>query len=152
MSNSTTSRIVIFDPDEEGLRKALVGRKLSPELTKFLNDLLKRKKWARKIHIPSARDDLAVVLVFATTLKPGGLEILSELHVYFAGQVIVEQWEIAGENDHIHLLPKEAFRALDIAKVHVDGSLVHVEFSIPLPDGHSERRVKTFDFSTNQQD
>lgn len=152
MTTTTTHRIAIFEPDEEALKKAVIGRDLSPGLAAFLQNLLKRKKWARKINIPSGHNDVAVVLVFTTALKEGGLEILSELHVYFAGQIIVEQWEVAGEAQRIHLLPKEAFRALDITKVRVEGSLVHVEFTVPMPGGQSGQHEKTFDFSPGEHE
>jgi len=54
-----------------------VDRELSPGLIEFLKNLLKRKKWARKINIPSGHSDAAAVLVFATDLKEGGWEIFS---------------------------------------------------------------------------
>jgi hypothetical protein len=148
MKKSATSKIVIFEPDEEQLKRALVGRNLSPALVEFLKNLLKRKKWARRINIPSDRDDVAAVLVFAATLKEAGLEILSELHVYFAGKIVVEKWEIAGASEKIALLPKDVFRAIDISKVRVEGAEVSVEFSAPRMDRtSSETLVKIFDFS-----
>lgn len=149
MTKSTTHKITIYEPDEEELKRALVGRALSPDLAAFLKNLLKRKKWARKINIPSGHDDVAAVLVFTTTLKEEGLEILSELHVYFAGKTIVEKWEIAGERERIRLLPKEAFRAIDISKVRVEGSVVNVEFTVPMPGGQSGTHVKAFDFAAD---
>jgi hypothetical protein len=150
MMKTTTHRITIFEPDEEALKKAVIGRDLSPGLAAFLQGMLKRKRWARKINIPAGHNDVAAVLIFTTTLKEGGLEILSELHVYFAGEIAVQKWEIAGENQRIHLLPKEAFRALDITKVRVEGSLVYVEFTVPLANGQNEQHVETFDFSKGE--
>jgi len=148
MKKSATSRIVIFEPDEEELKKALVGRELSPSLDAFLKMLLKRKKWARKINIPSGRDDVAVVLVFTSALKEAGLEIFSELHIFFAGKIFVEKWQLVGERERIALLPKEIFRALDISKVRVEGTLVSVEFCVPSIGGRrAETLVKAFDFS-----
>ncbi len=147
MSKSTTKRIVIFEPDEEQLKNALVGRNLSPGLLEFLKHLLKAKKWARKINIPSAHDDVAAVLVFTTSLKEAGLEIFSELHVFRAGKTLVERWEVVGEAEQISLLPKEAFRAINIEKVRVRGAEVDIEFSVPTVGGHSSILVKTFDFS-----
>jgi len=150
MKKSTT-RIVIFEPDEEALKRALVDREVSPELAAFLKNLLKRKKWARKINIPSGHNDVAVVLVFATALKEAGLEIFSELHVFFAGRIIVEKWQVVGERERIALLPKEIFRAIDIHKVRVEGERVSVEFSLPTTGAQSsEMLVKTFDFSGDQ--
>jgi len=147
MSKSTTSRIVIFEPDQDRLDKALLDRELTPELSDFLKNLLKRKKWARKINIPSGRDDVAAVIVFTTTLKEGGLEILSELHVFFAGKIMIEKWQVLGESERTSLLAKEVFRAINIDKVRVEGSCVNVEFSVPLPGRNSKPRVKTFDFA-----
>jgi hypothetical protein len=146
--NKTTGRIVLFEPDVDALQKALADREVSPDLGAFLHGLLKRKKWARKINLPSGHDDVAVVLVFTTTLKEAGLEIFSELHVFFAGKIIVEKWQIVGEGERIALLPKEIFRAIDIAKVRVEGLRVSVEFRVP-PMGRqsSETLVKTFDFA-----
>lgn len=129
------------------LKIALAGRQVSPGLAEFLKNLLKRKKWARKINIPSDHDDAAAVLVFTTQLKEGGLEIFSELHVFCAGRTMVEKWQVVGEDQQISLLPKEAFRAIDISKVHVDGLVVNVEFSVPIVGGQSRTLIKTFDFS-----
>ena len=147
MSKSITKRIVIFEPDAERLKNALAGRQVSPGLAEFLNTLLKRKKWARKINIPSDHDDVAAVLVFTTQLKEGGLEIFSELHVFCAGRSMVEKWQVVGEGERISLLPKEAFRAIDISKVRVEGVQVNVEFSVPIVGGQSRTLIKTFDFS-----
>lgn len=149
MTKAHTQRITIFEPDEEGLKKALLGREVSPGLAAFLHGLIKRKKWARKINIPSGRDDAAAVLVFTSSLKEGGLEILSELHVYLAGKVIIEKWEIAGEWERIRLMPKEAFRAIDMSRVRVEGAVMIVEFTIPTVEGQSGVHVKTFDFSAD---
>jgi len=147
MSKSSTKKIVIFEPDEEGLKKALVGRDLSPELAAFLKNLLKRKKWARKINIPSGRNDVAAVLVFTTTLKEAGLEIFSELHVFCAGKIMVEKWQVLGESERTSLLGKEVFRAIDISKIRVEGAEVNIEFSGPTIDGQSSTLTKTFDFA-----
>ena len=147
MPKSTTNRIVIFEPDEEQLKIALAGRNLAPGLVEFLQNLLRAKKWARKINIPSTHDDVAAVLVFTSALKEAGLEICSELHVFFAGKTIVEKWEVVGEAEPISLLPKEAFRAIDIHKVRVQGSSVNIEISVPTVRGHSGTLIKTFDFS-----
>ncbi|MEZ0256651.1 MAG: hypothetical protein ACAI37_15305, partial [Chthoniobacter sp.] len=114
---------------------ALVGRDVSPGMAEFLKNLLRRKKWVRKINIPSGYNDVAAVLLFATTLKEEGLEILSELHIYCGGKVLIEKWEVAGETEHIRSLPKETFRAIDITKVRVDGPAVKVEFTVPTPAG-----------------
>jgi hypothetical protein len=147
MSKSTTKKIVLFEPDEEQLNQAMVGRDLSPGLVEFLKNLLKAKKWARKINIPSQHDDVAAVLVFTSALKEAGLEIISELHVFYAGKTMVEKWEVVGEEEQISLLPKEAFRAIDIHKVRVQGSSVNIEISVPTARGHSGTLIRTFDFS-----
>jgi hypothetical protein len=148
MRRDTTSKIVIFEPDEETLQRALVGREVSPELAAFLKNLLQRKKWARKINIPSGHDNVAAALVFTTALKEAGLEIFSELHVFFAGKVCVEKWQVVGERERIALLPKEIFRTVDISKVRIDGARVRVEFSLPSVGAECrESLVRTYDFS-----
>jgi hypothetical protein len=147
MSKSTTKRIVIFEPNEEQLNDALAGRDLSPALSDFLNKLLETKKWTRKINIPSGYDDVAAVLVFTTALKEEGLEILSELHVFFADRIMIEKWQVVGRAERISLLPKEVFHAININKVRVQGDQVNVEFSVPMIGGDSGTLIKTFDFS-----
>lgn len=147
MSKSTTSRISIFEPDAAQLKNALVDRELSPGLSAFLQNLLKRKKWARKINIPSGHSDVAAVLVFTTALKEGGLEIFSELHVFFSGKIMVEKWQVVGETERTSLLPKEVFRAIDISKVRIEGASVSVEFNVPMLGGQSSTLTKIFDFS-----
>jgi hypothetical protein len=144
----STRKIALFEPNEELLFNALEGRELSSGLRQFLLGLLERKKWPRKINVPSGHNDAAAVLIFTSVLKEAGLEISSELHVYLAGKVLIEKWQVAGENDRIALLPKEAFRAIDIEKVRVNGSLVTIEFSIPSANGDGSTLHKTFDFST----
>jgi hypothetical protein len=151
MRRDTTSKIVIFEPDEETLQRSLVGREVAPELQAFLKSLLLRKKWARKINIPSGYNNVAAALVFTTTLKEAGLEIFSELHVFFSGKVFVEKWQVVGERERIALLPKEIFRAVDISKVRVDGARVRVEFSLPsVGESCRETLLKTYDFSEEE--
>ncbi len=128
------------------LQKAVAGREVSRGLAEFLENLLRRKKWVRKINIPARHDDVAAVLLFTTTLKKGGLEILSELHIYCAGKKMIEKWEVAGEWDSIRSLPKESFQAIDITSVRVEGESVSVEFTVPSSTGQSEALVTTFDF------
>ena len=147
MSKSTTEKIVIIEPEEDELKNALDGRDVSPGLAEFLKNLLKSKKWARKINIPSDYNDVAAVLVFSTTLKEGGLEIFSELHVFFSGKIMVEKWQVVGESERTSLLPKEVFRAIDINKVRVEERQVNIEFSVPMIGGNSTTVTKTFDFA-----
>jgi len=148
ISKSTTRQILIFEPDEELLKKHLVGRDVSPELAQFLRRLMKGKKWARKINIPSSHDNLAAALVFSSELKQGGLEIFSELHVFFEGRTIVEKWPVVEEKDRISTLPKETFTSIEIEKVRQeDNEIVNVTIVIPGPGGISRTTVRTFDFS-----
>ena len=147
-AKTVTQHIAVSEPDEELLKKSVQGRELSPELATFLKNLIRTKKWTRKVTLPSCHDDLAVALVSTSTLKEGGLEILSELHVFFSGATIIEEWQVVGERERIALLPKEIFRAIDISKVRVAGAQVSVEFSVPAVGAQSsETLVKTFDFS-----
>lgn len=147
LSKSTTRQILIYEPDEDQLTKYLAGRDISPELGKFLSRLMKGKKWPRKINIPSSHDDLAAALVFSSELKPGGLEIISELHVFLQGVTMVEKWPIVGEGDRISSMPKENFSAVEIEKVRLeDALLVQVTLKMPSPSG-TKTIVRSFDFS-----
>jgi len=145
-AKSESRRIAIFEPNQADLDEAVIGREVSGGLAGFLANLLRRKKWVRKINIPSGYDDVAAVLLFTTTLKEGGLEILSELHIYFAGRSMIEKWEVAGEWEQISSLPKEALQAIDITRVQVDGKVVSVEFTVPSSTGRSGSHVTKFDF------
>jgi len=149
MSKSSTSKIVILEPDQEHLEQQLAGRDLSPDLHRFLTNLLKTKKWPRMINIPSGRDDLAAVLVFTTALKEDGLEILSELHVFFAGRIMVEKWVVLGETDRATRLPKEALSPIVIEKVRAQGEQVNVEIAASGPGEHIPIS-RSFDFSAEE--
>jgi hypothetical protein len=146
-SKSSTRRIVLSEPDGELLTKYLEGRQVSPALARFLKNLISVRKWMRKINIPSGRDDLAAALIFTTNLKPGGLEIICELHVHFAGHVIVEEWEVLGEHEQASALPGEMLRALEIDKVRARGDRVTVELTMPRPARGSQTIVRCFDFA-----
>jgi hypothetical protein len=139
-------RIAIFEPNQRDLDEAVIGRDVSGGLAEFLANLLRRKKWVRKINIPSNYDDVAAVLLFTTTLKKGGLEILSELHIYCDGRAMIEKWEVAGEWEQMRSMPKEAFQAIDITAVRVDADMVSVEFTVPSSKGRSGSYVTKFDF------
>ncbi|WP_157447654.1 hypothetical protein [Chthoniobacter flavus] len=141
---------MIFEPNQADLDKAVLGRDVSAGLAKFFENLLQRKKWVRKINIPSRHDDVAAVLLFTTTLKEGGLEILSELHIYCAGKTMIEKWEVAGEWQQIRSLPQESFQAIDITKVRVDGNVVSVDFTVPSSEGQSGLYFTQFDFSSDE--
>jgi hypothetical protein len=147
MQKFTTGRISLREPDEEHLKRELVGREISPELFQFLKNLLKAKKWTRKINIPSGHTDVAAVLVFTSQLKEAGLEIFSELHLFHLGKTIVEKWEVCGETEQTNRLPKEAFMAIEIDKVRVNGPEVSIEFRVPTSTGDTETIIRTFDFS-----
>jgi len=123
---------------------------MSPALSKFLLNLMRTKKWTRKITLPSTHDDVAVALVFTSTLKETGLEILSELHVFFSGEIIIEEWQVVGESEKTSTLPKELFSSVSIGKVHVEGEKVHVALTIPMSDGISKNIVKIFDFGLDE--
>ncbi len=143
LAKSTTANIVISEPDEEQLRSSLQGREVSPELRKFLLNLLKTKKWTRKITLPSTHENVAVVLVFASSLKETGLEIVTELHVFFNKKIIVEEWQVVGENEKTSAIPKEAFTSMCIQKVVVEGdSRVHVGLQVPHSPCFGRQRVK----------
>lgn len=150
LEKSTTAHIVISEPDEEQLRRSLQGRELSPELSKFLLNLMKTKKWTRKITLPSTHENVAVALVFASTLKEGGLEIVTELHVFFNNRTIVEEWKVLGESDETSAIPKEAFTSMSIRKVVVEDDSVHVELTIPSSGGQMKVIDKRFDFGTGE--
>jgi len=149
LSKSSTRQILVSEPDEDMLKKQLEGRDLSPKLASFLTSLIKRKKWPRKINIPSAYDNLAAVLVFTSELKEAGLEIFSELHVFFADAVIVEKWRVMGEKERTSSMPKEAFSSIEIEKVRIENGLVNVTLKVPVAGG-DKTVVRTFDFTANE--
>ena len=87
--------------------------------------------------------------VFTTGLKEGGLEIFSELHIFLAGKIMVEKRRVVGERERISFLPKEAFRAISIDKVRVEGARVNVEFNMPTaddrrPEPHADQNLRFF--------
>lgn len=144
---ATTQNIVISDPDEEDLESRLGERALSPELFRFLKKLVKTNKWTRKITIPSTHDDVAVVLLFTSKLKEAGLEILIEIHVFFKGQTVVEEWEMLPEIEHPTSLQPGIFNALDIEKVQVQDARVRVDLKVLIPGGEQTKVLKIYDFS-----
>jgi hypothetical protein len=154
LEKSTTRQILIYEPDEDQLKKHLVGRNVSPGLRQFLRRLMKGKKWARKINIPSTHDNLAAALVFTSELKEGGLEIFSELHVFYAGKIMIEKWPVVGENEKISSLPKEAFMSIEIDKVRIKpGDVIQVTIQVPISGQKSKTAVRTFDFgAANEPD
>lgn len=151
VSKSSTRQILIFEPDEDQLKKHLAGRDISPELGQFLTRLMKGKKWPRKINIPSSHDNLAAAVVFSSELKKDGLEIFSELHVFFDGATIVEKWTVVNEADKISSLPKETFSSIEIEKVRLeDNHLVQVALKMALPGRTSKTVLRTFDFQSDE--
>jgi len=102
----------------------------------------------RKINIPSSRDDLAAAIVFTSTLKDAGLEIHSELHVFFAGRTISEKWQVAGEREE---KSRAAFTSVEVCKVRLEGdTLVRVEIGMILSTGEPKTQVRTFDFAIEE--
>ena len=149
-AKSVTARIVISEPDEEALERNLQGRELTPELRNFLLNLVKTKKWTRKITLPSSHENVAVALVFTSSLKETGLEIVTELHVFFDNKIIIEEWQVVGESEKTSAIPKEAFTSMSIQRVLVEGAFVHVELFAPLPDGKGKIVAKSFDFDAEE--
>lgn len=145
-----TQHVVIRDPEEKLLEEQLKNRALTPELLKFLKRLVKTKKWTKKITIPSAHDDVAVVLLFTSSLKQGGLEIITEIHVFFAGRIVVEEWETLPESRNPSSLPVGIFASMDIEKVRVLDKQVEVALRMQAPDGKNTRILKTYDFLTEK--
>lgn len=142
-----TAKIVMSEPDEDLMKTMLQGRQVTPGLAKFLRNLVKTKKWTRKITLPSDYENAAVALVFSSSLKESGLEIVTELHVFFDDKVIVEEWQVLGEKEKASNVPKEAFTSMGIRKVYVDRGEVRVELNAPLPGGDERIIEKTFDFN-----
>jgi hypothetical protein len=62
-------------------------------------------------------------------------------------RIIVEKWEVCGETEQTYRLPKEAFMAIEIDKVWVNGPEVSIEFRVPTSTGDTETLTRTFDFS-----
>jgi hypothetical protein len=144
---STTSRILAVEPNEELLHAAIGGRNLSPELLRSLRRLLTSRKWAQQVNIPSTHNAVAVVMVFTSALKEGGLEILSEMHVFYEDKRIVEQWIVVKEKERTTASKTHALQELGIEKVRVEGTKVHVSVRGPVADGALRTVVKTFDFA-----
>ena len=147
-----TTRIVISEPSEDQLESGLKSRELAPELVSFLRNLMKANRWTRKINIPSARHDLCAALVFTSTLKESGLEIFSELHVFFAGRVMVEKWQVVGETEQTSALPQEAFSSVDIPKVRLNGTCVEVAIIGIGRGGELRTDTRRFEFGSEAQD
>ena len=147
IQKKSTQKVVISDPDEELLEMKLEGRKLSPELSKFLKSLVKTKKWTKNITIPSMHDSVAVVLLFTSSLKEAGLEILSEIHVFYFGKIFVEIWEMLPETETPTSLPPGIFGSVDVGKVRVNNSSVYVEMIVQAAEEVKKRVLKVYDFS-----
>jgi len=146
LQKEMTRKVVISDPNEELLEIKLQGRTLSPELSRFLKSLVKTKKWTKNITIPSTHDSVAVALLFTSSLKEAGLEILSEIHVFYCGRTYVEVWEMLPETEHPTSLPPGIFSSVDVGKVRVNGSLIYVEMLVFQSEGTKKRVLKTYDF------
>ena len=142
-----TRKVVISDPSEELLQSKLQGRTISPDLSRFLKSLVKTRKWTKNITIPSTHDNVAVALLFTSSLKETGLEILSEIHVFYCGQTYIEVWEMLQENEHPSSLPPGIFNSVEVGKVRVHNSNVHVEMRVLMADGNKKRVLKIYDFS-----
>lgn len=143
---STTKRIVISEPDEEQLQQHLDGRAVSPGLGRFLRNMINGRKWARKINIPSAHDNLAAVLVFTSELKERGLEISSELHVFFEDRTFVEKWQVLGESEQTSSVSTNMFRSVEIDKVRLENGRVSVALQL-VGDGVEKTATRIFDFN-----
>ena len=150
LQKELTRKVVISDPNEELLEMKLKGRTLSPELSRFLKSLVKTRKWTKNITIPSTHDSVAVALLFTSSLKEAGLEILSEIHVFYCGRTYVEVWEMLPENEHPTSLPPKIFSSVDVGKVRVSGTLVYVEMLVNQAEGVKKRVLKTYDFSEEE--
>jgi len=144
-----TRKVVISDPNEDLLKSKLEGRTLSPGLSQFLKSLVKTRKWTKNITIPSTHDNVAIALLFTSSLKEAGLEILSEIHVFYDGKTYIEVWEMLQENEPPTSLPPGIFNSVDVGKVRVHGSFIHVEMRVLLANGNKKRVLKEYDFSSD---
>ena len=150
LQKELTRKVVIADPNEELLKIKLEGRTIAPELFRFLKNLVKTKKWTKNITIPSTHDNVAVALLFTSILKEAGLEILSEIHVFYCGRLFVDVWEMLQETEHPSSLPPRIFSSVEVGKVKVSDSLVYVEMRVLLAGGIKKRVLKTYDFSIEE--
>ncbi|MEI9898025.1 MAG: hypothetical protein WDN28_30255 [Chthoniobacter sp.] len=153
MPKSSTQRIVIFEPDEAQLKSALADRQISSGLAEFLKNLLKRKRWARKINIPSDHEDVAAVLVFTTTLKDGGVGDFQRTARLFRGPH--HGGKMAGgrrSRSGSRCCRRKPFARSISPRFRVEGAQVDVEFSVPIVGGQSRTLVKTFDFSVEDSE
>ena len=146
LQKELTRKVVIADPNEELLKLKLAGRTLAPELLRFLKTLVKTRKWTKNITIPSTHDNVAVALLFTSSLKEAGLEILSEIHVFYCGRTYVEVWEMLPESEHPSSLPPRIFSSVEVGKVRVTAPLVNVEMRVLMAGGVKKRVLKTYDF------
>lgn len=120
-----TARIVIDDPDPKDLVEHLKGRDLSPDLVSYLKQTVQRHKGGtRKINIPSTHKNVGVVLLGKAKLEETHLHMQDELHVFFAGKVVVVKWLVRGEEGLC--VPEDVFSVLEIKKVKVEGEQVDV--------------------------
>jgi hypothetical protein len=150
LQKEMTRKVVISDPNEELLQTKLAGRTIAPELFRFLKNLVKTRKWTKNITVPSTHDNVAVALLFTSSLKEAGLEILSEIHVFYCGRTYVEVWEMLQETEHPTSLPPGIFSSVDVGKVRVSGTLVNVEMRVHQSDGIKNRVLKTYDFAEEE--
>ena len=108
-SKSITRKLLVFEADEDLIKKHLGGREVTPQLRQFLKTLLGGTKWPGKINIPSGHNNLAAAQIFSSRLKQGVLQLFSELHVFLDGVTLVEKWPILGELESISNLPKSGW-------------------------------------------
>ncbi len=115
-SKAVTQNIVVTEPEAEHLDKQLLDRLFSPELLRFLRSVVKRNKWTKKITLPSTHENTAVVLLFKSDLKNGGLEIVTQIHVFYDGRTFVEEWETLPEAMHPASMPAKTWNFIESRK------------------------------------
>jgi len=150
LQKELTRKVVISDPSEELLQTKLAGRTIAPELFKFLKNLVKTRKWTKNITVPSTHDNVAVALLFTSSLKEAGLEILREIHVFYCGRTYVEVWEMLPETEHPTMLAPGIFSSVEVGKVRVNGTLVNVEMRVLQDGGIKKRVLKTYNFAKDE--
>lgn len=123
-----TARIVIEDPKLNDLENHLGGRMISPDLQAYFRKIVVlHKGGTKKINIPSTNNDVGVALLISSNLEETHLEIHDELHVFFAGRIVVIKWAIRGEDGFC--VPEKDLSPSEIKKVSVEGEQVTVTLS-----------------------
>ncbi len=123
-----TARIVVENPELKDLENHLAGRKICPLLLEYFRKVVAiHKGGTRKINIPSTHDNVGVALLGSSSLEETFLQMHDELHVFFAGKVVIVKWEVRNEDGFC--VPTADLSTLEIKKVQVEGEKVTINLT-----------------------